>query len=107
MGVIAPIDIGAQSSEWQAKHAKAMRRVEMLETQARTQLRLVGPAVEQDDTSGIRRCLTCNPPPKMHRCPVCDWETEDRWRLKLHIDLNPKWCREWGAKKARRWASKV
>lgn len=44
--------------------------------------------------------------PEVHKCPVCDWETGERWRLQVHMDLNPRWCQERGAKKIREWARK-
>lgn len=52
----------------------------------------------------IANCRFCNPPPKLFKCPACDWECEQRWRMKLHNDINPKWCRDRAARKVRKWS---
>lgn len=91
----------------EARKKRFMRRVEIMEAQARSQLRLVGPQCVQEDSFAIRKCLKCNPPPEMSKCPVCDAEFDQKWRFKLHLDSNPKWCRDRGEKKARAWSRKV
>lgn len=52
----------------------------------------------------IGKCNFCEPPPKFFKCPLCDWETPDRWRMRLHNNSNPRWCQERAAKKARKWS---
>ena len=70
---------------------------------ARVLLTLFGPKVSaaQDENPGLRHCTICTPPPKVYTCFICRFETEDRWRYNLHVDLNPKWCQEAGE----RWAN--
>lgn len=92
----------------EARKERFLRKVRMMEVQARAQLRLVGPAVPtQDDGMGFRKCLRCSPPPELFKCPVCDTEFEQKWRFKLHLDSNPKWCVDQGKRKARAWSRKV
>lgn len=103
----------------QSYEAKLARSVAAVKEQFKNQilaLTLVGPimptmppryqhlAKHRDSDMVIGQCNFCNPPPKVYKCPVCDFTTEDKWRIKLHNDLNPKWCQERGAKKARRFA---
>lgn len=64
-------------------------------------------AKHRDNDMVIGQCNFCNPPPRLFTCPVCDWQTEDKWRMRLHNDLNPKWCQERGARKVRRWAQQA
>ena len=52
----------------------------------------------------IKQCRFCNPPPKVYKCPKCDWETRDKWRMNMHNDLNPRWCQERENRKVRKWA---
>jgi hypothetical protein len=86
-------------------------RLDLLVESARMMFRTVGPRVPgvvyPDDDVAIRHCSKCQPTPKIYECPVCNWQTEEKWRFKLHLDLNPLWCRELGAKRARKWASRV
>lgn len=55
----------------------------------------------------IGKCRFCNPEPEWFKCPLCDWECAERWRMKLHNDLNPKWCQERAAKKIRKWSQQA
>ena len=52
----------------------------------------------------IGMCNFCNPPPKIYKCPKCDWETDVHWKMKLHNDLEPRWCQDRYNRKIRKWA---
>jgi hypothetical protein len=91
--------------------------LEMAEQQCRQMMRLVAPVVDRmpelypnlvkaSDNVGIKHCRVCNPPPQLFKCQLCDWETEDRWRMATHVDLRPKWCLDRAKKKETVWASK-
>lgn len=95
---------------WEAKHERAMARVNRLAVEARTLLRTVGPRIsaaqDRQDEVSIKHCSFCNPPPHMYSCPLCGFASEAKWRMSLHVDLRPKWCTDRAAKKAREWAKK-
>jgi hypothetical protein len=103
----------------QSYGAKSARAMETLNRQLAPRimaLRLIGPSVvvispkhqpllKRGATDFvIGNCRFCNPPPKVYTCPACDWETEVKWKMQLHNDLNPKWCRDRAAKKVRKWS---
>lgn len=79
-------------------------------------LRVVGPAMPSlnDKYPGIIKrgntdmaiadCRFCNPPPEPYKCIQCDWETTEKWKMALHNDLSPKWCRDRAARKVRKWS---
>jgi len=105
---------------FEAKKARALAGLNRLLQPQISAIRLVGPPPAQmsevhcgfvRNSSGsdmsVSMCLFCNPAPKVYKCPICDSETTDRWRMKLHNGLNPKYCQDRGAKKARVWASKA
>lgn len=52
----------------------------------------------------IGKCRWCEPEPKWFKCPKCDFECADRWRMWLHNVSNPRWCQDRAAKKARNWS---
>lgn len=94
---------------WQAKHERACMKsgITALEERSRKSLTLIGPKAALDQPFAVRHCPKCTPPPEYFKCPMCDWECEDRWRYELHMTTNPKWCRDRAAKKARLWARQV
>lgn len=101
---------------YEAKLARFLAGVSREVELARQRLTLVGPfmptmppqyqhmASRRDNDMVIGMCNFCNPPPRTFTCPVCDWQTEDKWRMRLHNDLNPRWCQERGARKIRKWS---
>lgn len=104
----------------QSYEAKCARAMDTLNRQLEPRilaLRYIGPQFTRvsekhapllsgaDTDFVIANCKFCAPPePEWFTCVLCDWETPDKWRMKLHNDLNPKWCRDRAAKKARKWA---
>lgn len=101
--------IEAHGDEWFAKHERACvtAGIQRLTDRAKSALTLIGPKVAPDTPFAIRRCLTCTPPPEVFQCPLCDSETTVRWQYDMHMALNPKYCRDRAAKKARKWSQKV
>lgn len=106
----------AVADSYEVKHAKSMATLNAQLKPRIDSLRLIGP--EKPQMSDIHRafvkergtvgyCQFCTPPPKVLKCPLCDWETTDRWRMKLHNMINPTWCQERAAKKARKWAQQA
>lgn len=106
-----------QDQSWEAKNQRALDRINRQLAPRIQALRVVLPAtppVSERHQSFMRRktatdfvvghCRFCNPPPQVFKCPLCDWETLDKWRMKLHNEISPKWCRDRAAKKARKWA---
>lgn len=101
---------------YEAKHARAMANIDRQLAPRITAIRLVGPIMpilsphhvpllkHRQGDFVIANCRFCNPPPKVYTCPACDWETEEKWRMRVHNVSNPKWCRDRAAKKARKWA---
>lgn len=105
---------------YEAKHARAMEKLNNGLAPRVSMVRVVGPA--QPQMSDIHRgfltnhlgndmtvghCRFCDPDPEVFRCRLCDWETPDRWRMWVHNVSGSKLCRRWADKKARKWASKV
>lgn len=103
----------------QSYEAKLARAVAVVTKQLQPRidaLRLVGPfmptmppqyqhmAKHRDNDMVIGMCNFCNPPPKIYKCPKCDWETDVKWKMKLHNDLEPRWCQERYNRKVRKWA---
>lgn len=72
------------------------------------QVRICTPIINDCNRIGnfFHKCPACKPP-EPYTCPLCDWSTPDKWRMKLHVDLRPKWCTDRAEKKARVWGSKV
>lgn len=103
-------------SSYEAKHQRSMNSLNRQMTPTIMGLRLVGPPEPQlqdrhrelirhsSADMMVGRCRFCNPDPHVFKCPVCDYETLDRWRMKLHNMADPQWCRDRGAKKARHWS---
>lgn len=92
--------------------------LEMLETRTRQNMRLMMPSVDkmpelypmvhaEDQYFAVKQCNVCNPPPKVYKCPLCDWSTTEHWKMKLHNDINPQWCQRRAAKKERAWSNRV
>lgn len=105
-----------KSESFEAKKARALEGLNRLLQPQISALRIVGPPLPQmseahrgllQDRSSdmaVAYCRFCTPDPKVYTCPICDSQTTDRWRMKLHNMTDPKYCRERGAKKARAWA---
>lgn len=102
---------------FEAKHARAMEGLNRQLKPRIDAVRLIGPAKPQmaekhrnllkgkgGQELGLSRCRFCDPPPQVYKCPKCDWETLDRWRMKLHNGTAPKWCQDRADKKARAWS---
>lgn len=101
---------------FEAKHARALDVINRQLSPRISAIRLVGPVmpiISERHRPLLRRgnsdfvignCRFCNPPPKVFKCPLCDWETTDKWKMKLHNDIGPKWCKDRAARKARKWA---
>lgn len=87
------------------------KRLDEADEVARMMLRLIGPRVtaadDAQDGVAIKMCRKCNPPPPVFICPQCDWECDERWRLQVHIALQPEWCLARGRKKMKAWAAKA
>lgn len=93
--------------------------LEMAEARCRQNMRLMMPNLDkmpalyprlvhsQDQYFAIKQCNICTPPPKRYICPLCDWETPDHWRMKMHNETNPKSCQRRAAKKERAWSNRV
>jgi len=99
-----------QAVTWMDRHERRMQSqgIVQLEKDSRTLLRTFAPEITpRQDNVAARRCLTCNPPPHVFKCPVCDWTTELRWRFSLHLATGPGWCVARGKAKERKWASRV
>jgi len=81
-------------------------RIEQLEEQTRSMLRLVGPRVSaaQDENISLKLCPTCTPEPKRYECFLCTFTVEDQWRYDLHVKINPETCQRYAAKWSRRYA---
>lgn len=109
----------AQASEdtYEAKHARAMEKLNNALAHRVSAVRVVGPAIPQMTDlhrSFLRRnfgndmlvgqCRFCNPDPVPFKCAACGYETLDRWKMKIHNISNPKWCQDWRDKKVRNWA---
>lgn len=80
-------------------------RIEDLEAQARSLLRLVGPrvsAMQDEQINLLRRCRICAPEPKVYQCYICGFAVEERWRYDVHIRIDPETCQRY----AKRWAAK-
>lgn len=110
----------SEEDSYEAKHARAMEKINNAMGGRISLLRVVGPAKPQmadkharfltnrtgtDMTIGL--CRFCNPDPQTFKCRLCDWETEDRWRMWIHNVVSPQWCRDWADKKARHWSRKT
>ena len=103
----------AENDTFEAKHAKSMAALNAQLKPKIDALRLIGPAKPQmreehrkfvSERTGMGYCQFCDPPPKVLTCPKCDWETTERWRMKLHNIIGPQWCQDRADKKARKWA---
>lgn len=92
--------------------------LDMAEDRCRLVVRLVAPIVDDmpakypafavsSEGMAIRHCRVCTPPPEVFTCQLCDWETEDHWRLSVHMALQPKWCLDRAKKKEKAWARRV
>lgn len=83
-----------------------MNNAELVEN-ARQVLTLFGPRVSaaQDEDFTVRKCDLCEPPPREYSCYICGFTTVDKWRYKLHVDLNPKWCQDYAERWARNYAA--
>lgn len=105
-----------EDQSFEAKKARALAVINRQMASRISSLRLIGPAKprleerhrritrDRDTSTGASYCRFCTPPAREYKCPVCDWTTDLKWRMALHNDLNPDWCRKRGEKKARRWA---
>lgn len=91
------------------RHERALARVNAAAAEARIFFRTVGPQIEVSTGSSeklaIMRCPVCTPEPTVHQCPKCQWETPDRWRLKLHFTAAPQWCEQAARQRATAWAN--
>lgn len=111
--------MAGMDQSFEAKKARALEGLDRLLQPQVSAIRLLGPPLPQmaETHRGLLRdrssdmaaayCRFCSPPPKVYKCPICDSETTDRWRMKLHNGVNPKYCQDRGAKKARKWASRA
>lgn len=82
-------------------------RIEDLEAQARTMLRLIGPrvsAAQDEQINLLRRCNICTPQPHIYQCYICGLATEEHWRYALHIKINPETCQRYATRWAKRYA---
>lgn len=90
------------------RHQRALNRVNTLAKEARSMFRTVGPRISAadnaQDEAAVRHCSICTPRPRIWKCPVCQWETSDRWRMKIHNITAPEWCARTGRERARKWA---
>lgn len=89
------------------RHERALRQVNMLMAEARILFRTVGPKVEgpgSQEKLAIMHCPRCTPPPRVYECPKCEYETLDRWRMKLHNIADPQWCNDAMRRRANAWA---
>jgi hypothetical protein len=109
LGMGATVDMVKQ--KWAA--------VEMAEKRCRQQMRLIAPVVDEmpqlypmvhsmDQYFAIKHCTICNPPPEVFRCPICDFETEERWQMQNHrMGGQSLFCKKRQKAKEKAWASKV
>lgn len=109
-------EVAEAGDTFEQKHQRSMDALNEAFAATIKTLRLVGPVAPKmperyadllkgGHSSGIAYCQFCNPPERQLRCPKCDYETPDRWRMKVHNILAPSWCDDRAAKKARVWAA--
>lgn len=101
---------------FEAKNARAVAKIDRQLKGRIDGIRLILPAVppvserhqgfmrRRNTDFVIGKCKFCEPDPKWFKCPLCDYETPNRWTMKLHNIANPRWCQERAAKKARKWS---
>lgn len=102
---------------YEAKNARAIERINRQLKPRIDALRVVFPAIppvserhqafmrgRTNADMTIGKCRFCNPEPEPFKCPKCDWECSERWRMKLHNDLEPGWCKARYKKKIRNWS---
>ena len=113
----------AQSADgdgYEAKHARAMEKIDNAMSGRISAVRVVGPALPQmsevhrvflrrnfGNDMVVGQCRFCNPPDREYECPGCNWKTVDRWRMKVHNLSNSELCRAMIDKKARNWARRA
>ena len=103
----------------QSYEAKCARAIAVIDRQMKHRidaLRVVGPIMpilseqhiplmrHRQGDFVIANCRFCNPPPKTYKCPQCDWECDQKWRMKLHNDLQPGWCKARAKRKIQKWS---
>ncbi|AEJ95313.1 hypothetical protein SEA_LITTLELAF_30 [Mycobacterium phage LittleLaf] len=109
----------AGNDTYEAKHQRAMDRLEAQLIEQISSLRVYGlPPVNARLSPkhqallragsraevNISMCRFCNPPPKTFKCVLCDQHFGERWKMWLHNTCSPKWCQDWAEKKARHWS---
>ena len=101
---------------YEAKHAKSMAKLNATLKPRIDSLRLIGPAKPQmseahqgmvKERGAVGYCQFCEPPPQVFKCPKCDYEVTDRWRMTVHFRLDSKLCNDRADKKARKWAQQA
>lgn len=86
--------------------------VELAVAEARRFLTLVGPrnCVADDlmDRMVLQRCRKCQPEePHMFTCPICDFETEHKWKMQIHNASGSQICHMVGKRKEAAWCRDV
>lgn len=109
MGMGATVDMVKQRSA----------ALEMAEERCRQNIRLVAPVVDkmpqlypmvhrQDQYFAIKHCVICTPPPKVFRCPICDFETEEKWKMQNHnMGGQSEACKRMQKRKEKAWSRRV
>jgi hypothetical protein len=93
--------------------------IEMLEERCRQGIRLVAPVMDkmpelypmvhsEDQYFAIKHCVICTPPPRTYKCPICDFETEEKWRMQNHnLGGQTAYCKRIQKAKEKAWSRKV
>ena len=108
--VMPPVDAVKQQSA----------RIEMLEQRTREAMRLVAPVYDRmpqlyptlvhssDQYFAIKHCPICTPPPKTYKCPICDLEVDEKWKMQVHVANGyTGYCKRRLDAKRKAWAKRV
>lgn len=92
--------------------------IEMAEKRMRSLLRLGMPRtdvmadkyprfVRPTNSVALFKCNTCNSPPKIYTCQICDAEFTEKWMMQVHIMGGNELCARIGERKEKQWAADV
>lgn len=95
------------TQSWEARHERACTPIKRLADNMRQAMQFTFPQIKAelvakypdlvrlgDESLTLRHCNLCTPPPELHTCSQCGWQTQVKWRYGLHVRTSPKWCQD-------------
>lgn len=82
--------------------------LDKLEEECRVRMRVTFPQLPgQPDEGVVFRPPPKPPKPRQYVCPICDFTTELKYQMQIHVMSGTEVCSRRGKRKERNWASRT